>query len=439
MMQKKMQLLLLTVIILLVGGVLLINGNQKLQLELDKDNSISVLLTSNHMQQRIYPWYNETDDGYYFFIPAYCKKQDIRFDQENESITVLLNGAAVQSGSKFGWQEEIMYRLEILTEDANTDYNIIFMKSENLPAVFVGTDSGSMEYIHQDKENDEPGNIEIVTADGNVEYSDRLLEISGRGNSTWEKEKKPYYVKLANKKPLLGMDASDKWYLLTGWCEGAKMNSKIAFDIAEILGLDYSPQCTWIDLYLNGEYAGIYLLTESVSVGTGRVEITNLEEQNKANNPDIEEADIFEEDGMKGFVINDGSDITGGYLFEKDINWYWEDEDAGFSTSKNNTFTIKSPRHPSEKQVAYLSGYVQNIDDMINSGDTEYRNYIDFESFAKKFIVDEIALSYDVNVTSMYYYKEKNDDLLYAGPVWDYDGAFGEGNSGWLEGIWVNL
>ena len=55
------------------------------------------------------------------------------------------------------------------------------------------------------------------------------------------------------------------------------MNTKTAFDIAEILGLYYSPQCTWIDLYLNGEYSGIYLLTESVSAGAGRVEITDLE------------------------------------------------------------------------------------------------------------------------------------------------------------------
>ena len=49
-----------------------------------------------------------------------------------------------------------------------------------------------------------------------------------------------------------------------GFFEGAKMNNKIAFDIAELHGLDYSPQCTWIDLYLYGKYVGIYLLTESL-------------------------------------------------------------------------------------------------------------------------------------------------------------------------------
>ena len=125
-MKKKMQLLLLLVIFLIVGGTFVINENQKLQLELSEDDSIFVLLTTNYKQQRIYPWYNESDGRYYFFLPAYCNKHTIRFNGENESKAVFFNGMAVQSGSKFDWQEDDIYQLEILTEDANTDYDIIF-------------------------------------------------------------------------------------------------------------------------------------------------------------------------------------------------------------------------------------------------------------------------------------------------------------------------
>ena len=433
-----MQLLLLLAISLLIGSFFIISGNPKLQLQLSEDNNISILLNSNYKQQTIYPWYNESDDRYYVFLPAYCKSNFVRFNGIGADKIVFLNGNSVHSGSKFKWQEEAIYQLEILSENADTDYDITFVHSENLPSLFIETDSGSMEYIHKNKENEEEGNIDIITADGNTEYSGKLSKISGRGNSTWDLAKKPYSLKLADNKPLLGMDAADKWCLLSGWREGAKMNSKLAFDIAEILHLDYSPQCTWIDLYLNGEYAGIYLLTESVSVGDGRVEITDLEKQNKIENPNIEQADTFEENGMKGYIINNGGNISGGYLFEKDFADYWANSAAGFTTSRNNTFTINSPQHASREQVEYLAGHIQNIDDMINDGNTEYRNYVDFESFARKFIVDEIALSHDVNITSMFYYKKKNDDLIYAGPIWDFDGAFGEGNSGWLEGVWVN-
>lgn len=437
-MKKKVQLFFMLAMLLLVGKFLVVDRSQKLQFELSEDDSISILLTANYKQQRIYPWYNESDSTYYFFLPAFCQSDFLRFHKIGEDKTVFFNEINVQSGSKLALQEEEMYQLEILTEDATADYDIIFLRSENLPAVFVGTDSGNMEYIHANKENEEAGSIVIITADGNVEYSGRLSKISGRGNSTWGDEKKPYAIKLTDDRSLLGMDAADKWCLLSGWSEGAKMNNKVAFDLAEMLGLEYSPQCTWIDLYLNGEYVGIYLLTESVSVGQGRVDIHDLEKENKDNNSDMENGGTFEEDGMKGYIINSVSNISGGYLFEKDFPDYWEAENAGFTTLKGNTFTIKSPQHASREQVEFLFRYVQNIDDMLNDGNVEYRNYIDFESFSQKFIVDEIALNFDTNVTSMFYYKEINDDLLYAGPVWDFDAAFGEGNGGWLEGYFVN-
>lgn len=435
-MKKKVQLLLALAILLLVCGFLNINGGGKLQLELSEDNNLSLLLTANNKQERIYPWLNEEDDRYYFFLPAYCKSDDISFKLKEDK-DILLIGMPMHLNNKFAWREEDIYQLEIRAGNVAENYNIIFLKSENLPAVFIKTDSGDMEYINSYIGNEEQGNLDIITAKGNVEYSGRLLKISGRGNSTWKYEKKPYSIELKEKKSLLGMESGDKWKLLAGVFEGAKMNDKLAFDMAELLGLN-SPQCSWVDLYLNGKYAGIYFLTESVSVGEGRVDITDLEKQNKANNPNIEEANIFETDGMKGYIINNGDNISGGYLFEKDIEIYWETEGAGFTTSGNNRFTIKSPQHASGEQVEYLAQYVQKIDDMLNGGNVEYRNYIDFESFAKKFLVDEIALSHDVNVTSMYYYKEKNDDLLYAGPVWDFDGAFGESNQEWLWGFCVD-
>lgn len=432
-MKKKVQLLLAMAMLLLAAGILMIRGNQKLQLELSEDDDLDMLLTENYKQHRIYPWYNKSDGVYYFFLPAYCTSDDISFKVAEDDKAVLLNGMSVRSGSKFEWQEGTAYHLDILTESASADYDIIIMQSANLPTVFVETDSGNMEYIHQDKENEEQGYIDIIKSDGNTEYSGRLSKISGRGNSTWNQIKKPYSIELQEDKPLLGMDSGNKWYLLSCVREGTKMNNKVAFDIAELLGLDYSTQCTWTDLYLNGEYEGIYLLAESVSVGQGRVNINDLEKQNKSNNPNIEEADTFNEDGLKGYVLNNSGNISGGYLFEKDFIHYWTNENAGFMDSNKNTFTIKSPQHASKEQVEYLFGYVQSIDDMLDEGNTEYRNYIDFETFARKFIVDEIALSYDVNVTSMFYYKKQNDNLLYAGPVWDFDMAFGEAKFGdWL-------
>lgn len=401
-MKKKVQLLLMLVILLLVGGFLIVSERQNLQLELGSDNDISVLITMNYKQQRVYPWYNVSDGRYYFFLPAFCKSDVISLNSVDRNNIMSLNNMPVRSGSKLEWQEENIYQLEIQSENVVADYDIIFLRSENLPAVFIDTDSGSMEYLHQNKDNEEKGNINIITANGNVEYRGRLAKISGRGNSTWDKEKKPYSIELKEEKPLLEMESGDKWCLLTGWYEGAKLNTKIGFDMAEAIGLA-GPQCTWIDLYLNGEYAGLYYLAEPVSVVKKYAEISG-----------------------------------GGYLIEKDFSSYRSDDEPGFVTSRGNDFTINSPKHASDNQVTSISRYVQQIDDMISNGNIEYREYIDLSSFARKFIVDEIALSHDVNATSMYYYKEKDDDLIYAGPVWDFDNAFGESNSGWTDGHWVD-
>lgn len=395
-MKKKVQLLFVLSILLLMGGFLMMNGRQKLQLELGEDNDISIVLNSNYKQQRIYPWYNAVDGKYYFFLPAFYQSDAISLSGVDGDDSASLNGVSVKSGSKFELQEEVIYQLEIQKDNVVTSYNMAFLRSENLPAIFIDTDSGSMEYVHQDKENEEKGNINIITADGNIEYSGRLAKISGRGNSTWEKEKRPYSIKLKEERPLLGMEQGDSWCLLAGWYEGAKLNTKIGFDMAEAIGLA-SPQCSWTDLYLNGEYAGIYYLTEPVN-----------------------------------------SNITGEYMIEKDFENYWKDGAPGFKTSGGDVFTIKFPKHVSKAQVDYISRYIQQIDDMLSDGNIEYGEYIDFPSFVKKFIIDEIALSHDVNATSMYYYKENDNDLLYAGPVWDFDNAFGESNGGWTNGHWVD-
>lgn len=437
MMKKKLQFICWTVILMLIGGFFGAGKKEEICFRVD-EGGISFLLTVNNRQEILYPWFNEDDGRHYFFLPAFCNNDDIHLKRVGGDKTVFINEKNVKSNSKLKWQEDEVYHIEILSEKTTEIYDVVVLQSKNLPAVFIETDSGNMDYIHADKNNEDMGNMDIITENGGMEYSGRLKRISGRGNSTWQNEKKPYAIKLADDRPLLGMDASDKWCLLSGFGEGAKMNSKVAFDIAEMLDLDYSPQCTWIDLYLNGEYRGIYFLMESVSVGKGRVDITDLEKQNKAYNPNIEEAETFEENGMRGYMINSGDNISGGYLLEKDAVEYWVNEGAGFSLSGGNKFTVKSPQHASREQVEYISQYVRNIDDLINEGNTEYRNYIDFESFARKFIVDELALSFDVNVTSMFYYKEKDDDLLYAGPVWDFDETFGEGNGGHIEGHGVD-
>lgn len=389
-------------------------------------------------ENRVFLWRDEEETAGYFFLPSCVSHHKIRLGETGES-SVRIDGQLYRKGDTFTWEEE--QRLSIQITDASYEshtYEIGFMKSENIPAMFIDTASGSLDYLHEDKENEEPGKICVVQEDGVTAYQDELLRISGRGNSTWGFEKKPYALKLKTDQPLCGLRKSDRWRLLALWNEGSRMGDKIAMDIADELGLSYSTQGTWVDLYLNGEYRGIYLLTESVTVGEGRVDIYDIENSNRQKNVSIQEgtAERYEEDGSKGYLLENGTDVDGGYLIEKDHPKHWEVEANGFRTSRGDLFTINAPQHASKEQVDYIRTYVDEIDSLVQSGDPAVWQRLDLASFVGRFLVDEIALEMDAGSTSMYFYKDRGDEKLYSGPAWDYDNAFGEDSDS--DGFFVN-
>lgn len=384
-------------------------------------------------------WQDEEDGKSYFFLPSCVDHHKVKVgDLGIHSLQIA--GESYEKGDVFTWEEDGAYILSIVgdTDEVSHYEPVIFMKSANIPAVFINTESGSMDYVNEQKFNEEPGDICVILENGVTEYANALPKIVSRGNASWDKPKKPYTIKLQDKYPLCGLRKGDKWRLLALWSEGCKLNNKLALDFAEELGMANTAQGTWIDLYLNGEYAGIYLLTESVTVGEGRVDIYNLEKENRQNNPDIDNAQHFAEENRKGYLLDHVKTVDGGYLLEKDTGEYYDEELNGFVTSNGFSFSIKEPAHASREQVDYIAGYVDRIDQMVQNGDPAVWDYLDLDSLVSNFLVDEISLDTDVAVTSMFFYKDVGDDKLYTGPVWDYEHTFGERNVEAVEGRFVN-
>lgn len=411
-----------------------------------KENSVvlqedeGVLYVDVNMQQstnKVVLWQDEEDGRSYFFLPSCVRDHKVKIGCCGDGLEI--DGDLYEEGDIFTWEEGREYYLQLMDEEGTLhEYQVNFMKSANIPSIFIQTESGSMEYVNEERQNLESGDICVVLENGMTEYQNVLPKIVSRGNVSWDKPKKPYTIKLQDEYPLLGLRKGDKWRLLALWNEGSRLNTKIALDIAERLGMNNTVQGTWIDLYLNGEYAGIYLLTESVTVGEGRVDIYNLEKENKQNNPNIEEAVHFEEEYQKGYLLDRVNTVEGGYLIEKDTGEYYDGESNGFETSAGFLFSIKEPAHASREQVAYISDYVDKIDQMVQNGDPAVWDYLDRDSLVNAFLVDEISLDTDVAVTSMYFYKDLGDDKLYTGPVWDYEHSFGERNVEAVEGRFVN-
>ena len=256
--------------------------------------------------------------------------------------------------------------------------------------------------------------------------------------------KKPYTITLQEPKALCGLESGKKWNLLALYFEHDKMHSKIIFDMAREMGLAYTSECTWVDLYCNGEYKGLYLLTEAITVAEGRVGIHDLDKDNEELNlgVNLDELELVQNDRCRGYPIS-SDNMTGGYLIEKDIDQRISDDQVCFSTTGvNYIFTVKNPKYASLEQVDYIAEFVQKIENLLLQNNPRYKSYIDIASFARQFLIDKIALDTDGMRMSTFYYKEKNVDVLYAGPVWDYDRAMGEiipnyeepieGNPNWM-------
>lgn len=322
----------------------------------------------------------------------------------------------------------------------NALYEICLIKSANIPAVYLETESGSKEYLLETSDNEETGKILVVNSEGKSEYSGDLERISGRGNSTWKQtDKKSWAIKLSEKSSLCKLRKGKRYNLLALASEGNKLKTKVCMDLAEELGLNYSPQGTWIDLYMNGEYEGLYFITETVSVNSGRVEIDNLDDENEENGFDEESAVPINEGNIKYYEYSSNQRVDGGYLIEKDTPARYDRAEVGFKLNSGATFTASSPKTASRNQIEYIRTLFQNAEDAIRNPESEeYTELIDTDSFAGRFLVDEMSLNIDANITSSYYYKEKGSDVIYAGPIWDYDKSWGESNTDSLEGHYVD-
>lgn len=318
------------------------------------------------------------------------------------------------------------------------------MMSAELPAVHITTQSGSLDHIHKKKGNKEKGHVQIVTAQGEVVCDAPLDSIKGHGNATFVYEKKSYQIKLEDKQAFLGMNKGKSFVLLANQHENSFLRNRMTFDLARALDLPYTPECCSVDLYINGEYRGSYLLCDKVSIAGSSVDITDSEDLLEAANEAYVERggepvpygeNDYVKDTYKGASWpREPEDITGGYLFELEYQERYADEVSGVVTAKGQPVVVKAPEEMSAAQGEYAYALLSGFERAIFSADgvdpetgRHYTEIADFDSLVRKYMIEELCRNYDGNKSSQYFFKDSDevDPMLYAGPVWDYDSAWG--------------
>ena len=233
--------------------------------------------------------------------------------------------------------------------------------------------------------------------------------IKGRGNYTWRMyDKKSFRLKLDVKQPLMGMHSNRHWCLMAHPDDFlARLKNTMGFEMSRRIGLAYTPAQEPVEVVLNGQYIGLYFLTEKIRVDKQRV---NIEEQ------------------MDGET--DPYNMTGGWLLE--ITNSPEDNTLYFVEPQDDIVSLgvtpESPENLSWQQKRYIRNFIQKANDAIYTDDktsTEWEKYIDIDTLAMYYIVGEIMDDLEYFSGSCFMYKHRGDSTkLVFGPVWDFGNAF---------------
>lgn len=407
--------------------------------------SLCFIIENSMSEQVIRCFQDEAQQICYLFLPSYANAGDVHISYIGAYRAVFTGGEediVLKSGADISALEyERTYGMCFVDEDGTkiAEQKMVIMHSANLPAMFLETESGSMEMLDADKNYEEGGRIVLFDAGGSIVCADRLDRISGRGNSTWAYPKKSYGIRLKNRADLFDMGSADNWILLSNVEDRTYLRNKITYEMAIAAGMEGSPESQYIDLYVNDKYHGMYQLCEKVEIDAERIQITDLGEKNKKLNKGIQGNERFYEQAgtgeRKGTILSkEPADLSGGYLLERDVSEKYSNEISGFQTQTlHDQYTVKSPKYASAAQVDYISGLVGNMEKAVVAGNgvnpetgKSYLDYIDLESYAMKYVVEELCKNKGGGATSSFFYKPQDavSTKLFAGPVWDYDKAY---------------
>ena len=363
--------------------------------------------------------------------------------------------------------------------------NVYFSR---LPVIYIDTKNGELP-----PQEDKSQKIEGIMYIQNNEATDKpvysgQITLQGRGNTTWEWEKKPYKIKLDKKTDLYGMGKSKKYALLANYQDESLLRNTTASKLSQELGLT-TMETVWADVIINGDYAGNYQLSEQVSIESARVDMLDWEEEAeeaagklaKALKLSSDEKDELEEQMTKdltwlstgiiyfheqSYVVSNyydySTDFSGGYLFESSEEY---DEESKFKLNEVTLFDeepsdpegdglkimMKSPEflNTNAEMWDYVRICWKDFENAYKSengytttmlGETlHYTDLADFDSMVSYWLLMEIMGNDDARYKSRYIYKPQNGKLTF-GPPWDFDTGAGsilvrkdidESPSGW--------
>ena len=250
-------------------------------------------------------------------------------------------------------------------------------------------------------------------------------DVKGRGNTSWSFPKKGYTVKLAEKKDLLGLGKSRNWTLVSSYQDKSLMRNEIASHISKLLGLE-TMETRSVDLWLNGSYNGTYLLIEKIEFENERLDYPDYDEVEDPADAGL----LFEWDGHVKEVSGSQKDQ---WIQVTEHTYYDPIANINFIKLDSSCIVIHKPNADNIlfEHMERAEGIIMQIDAALKSHDYNLLSqYIDLESFAAWYLVEDIMKNMDAQLHSSCYMYAGGDGILHMGPVWDFDMSLGNANYG---------
>ena len=352
---------------------------------------------------------------------------------ESTGVEILVNGEAIQSEkTSRSFAED--FKITVKAEDGSeAEYTVSFncpQINTELPVLHMKPDQ-----LINSKDNYVKTAIVLYdktpgsTGEGWWNSDEKgKIEMRGRGNSTWGLPKKPFRMKFSEKFSPIGLNhAKEKsWVLLAHDMDKSLIRTHIAFEYSRIMFnanenyhhekcLNFTPCSRFINVYLtgkyyysdtgktvdlDGEYIGIYQMSDQMERANGRIAVEKLEAADGDN----------------------AEKITGGYIVETDIH-----EGNKYTAKKNIKMSYKYPKDDDydQAQYDYIANFLNQVETNLYGSNYKdsaegWRKYMDEKSLADFIIVKEFAGDMD-GYTSTYMYKRRGYDKLFFGPIWDCD------------------
>lgn len=245
----------------------------------------------------------------------------------------------------------------------------------------------------RDRETEIPAKLQIW-GEAAPESEVMNLTIRGRGNTSWtDMPKKSYKIEFTNKHEILGMPKDKDWALIANYADKTLIKNYLSYKLSSWLGANYTPKCTFVELYLNKEYLGVYNFTETLKANKNRI----------------------------CWVNNENS-----YFAEFDIH-YKEKNTLIWLDNQTKPVSVHIPKHASDFDLNRLKNHLDSLNNVIKENAfslDSLKKWIDLSSYFLFYWIQEFSENRDGIFDTSVFFTWTIGEPIKMGPLWDFDLAY---------------